>query len=277
MYEPWIGNEDIRTDCLAIETVQRFEALMNRDPFAVKHDDVLNPGLHWLYFTPIDLQFTVDKDGNAKKGDFLPPVPLSKRMWAGGSMRFHEVLMLGEITEKISTVTAIQEKQGKNGKLTFVTVNHKYQQNDNVAIDEDQQIVYLESLASTSYPVRTKSLDIDPDWKHAYTTDSVILFRFSALTYNGHRIHYDETYARHIEGYPGLVVHGPLLLILLLESFARVHPERSITKAEYRAVGPMYNEEPISLAGEEKGNNLTSCRAYGPEGNIAMQAEVKWK
>ncbi|MEX2632941.1 MAG: MaoC family dehydratase N-terminal domain-containing protein [Balneolales bacterium] len=276
MYEPWIGNEEIRTDCLAIETIQRYEALMDRDPLSVKHDDALAPGMHWLFFTPIDQQYTINDDGIAKKGDFLPPVPLPKRMWGGGKIRYNEVLMLGEVTEKISTIKSVEEKQGRSGNLCFVTVNHQYQQNDEVAIEEDQLIVYREFTNKIQPPFRTKALDIKPEWQKEYKTDSVILFRFSALTFNGHRIHYDDSYAREVEGYPALVVHGPLILILLLESFASEHPERMITEAEYRAIGPVFNQENIILSGLDTADNVTSCRACGPEGNIAMLAEFKW-
>ncbi|MEX0929408.1 MAG: MaoC family dehydratase N-terminal domain-containing protein [Balneolales bacterium] len=277
MYEPWIGKEMIRTDGLAIETVQRYEALMDRDPFAVKHDDALDPGLHWLFFTPIDQQYTLDRNGHVKKGDFFPPVPLPKRMLAGGKIRFDEVVMLGEITERTSVIKSVEEKQGGTGELCFVTVNHQLQQNDEVAIDEDQLIVYTGNGEHGRLPVRTEALDIAPEWKHGYTTDSVILFRFSALTYNAHRIHYDEPYAREAEGYPSLVVQGPFLMLLLLEKFAKEHPWRTITEAGYRAVGPMYNGETITLAGQDTGINTTSCRACGPDGKIAMKAEISWK
>lgn len=277
MYESWIGREIIRTDCLAIETMQRYEALMDRDPLSVKSDDVLEPCLHWLYFTPVDQQYTLDVNGHVKKGDFIPPVPLPGRMWAGGKIVFDEVLMLGEITEKVSTIKSIEEKKGSSGSLFFITVNNQFQQNDDVAIDEDQHIVYMEISSQNRPLVRTNKLDITPEWKQYYQTDSIKLFRFSALTYNGHRIHYDEPYAREVEGYPTLVVHGPFLMILLMECFAKQHPGRTVTEVEYRAVGPMYNGEIITLSGQDNGLNITACRACGPEGNIAMTAEIKWK
>lgn len=276
MYEPWIGREIIRTDTLAIETMQRYEALMDRDPLSVKHDDALEPCLHWLYFTPIDQQYTIDQNGYVKKGDFIPPVPLQRRMWAGGKITFHEVLMLGEMTENTSTIKSVDEKEGSSGKLFFVTINNQLQQNDDVAIDDDQHIVFMEGTRKNQHLVRTKKLDINPDWERKYQTDSVILFRFSALTYNGHRIHYDEPYAREVEGYPTLLVQGPFLLILLVETFAKHHPERSITEIVYRAVGPMYKGENITLSGQDTDLHSTSCRAYGPEGNMAMQADIKW-
>ncbi|MEX2396670.1 MAG: MaoC family dehydratase N-terminal domain-containing protein, partial [Balneolales bacterium] len=276
-YESWIGKEEIRTDCLAIETIQRYEAFMDRDPLSVKQDDALDPCLHWLYFTPIDQQYTLDSDGHVKKGDFIPPIPSPRRMAAGGKIVFHEVLMLGELTEKTSAIKSIEEKQGSSGKLTFLTVNHKLQQNDDVAIDEDQHIVYMETSYRNQHLTRTKYLDIHPEWRDSYQTDSVKLFRFSALTFNAHRIHYDEPYAQDVEGYPTLVVHGPLIVILLAENFAKHHPERTITEIVYRAVGPMYKGENISLSGQDTALQNTSCRAYGPEGNMAMQAEFKWE
>lgn len=277
MYESWIGREDIRTDCLSIETIQRYEALMDRDPLSVKHDDVLDPCLHWLYFTPIDQQYILDLDGIVKKGEFIPPVPLPKRMWAGGKIIFNEVLMLGELTEKTSTLKSVKEKKGESGKLIFVTINHQLQQNDDLAIEEDQHIVYVEDKHQNNHLSRTKDLDIIPDWQNSYKTDSVILFRYSALTYNGHRIHYDEPYARKVAGYPTLVVHGSLLLILLVESFRKHHPERTITEIDYRATGPVYKGESIKLSGQDTELHHTSCRACGPEGKIGMQAEIKWK
>lgn len=273
-YDEWVGKTNESNDSMAPEQLQRFEALMNRDPYSVSSGSELPPCAHWCYFTPIDKQSNIAADGHAMKGDFLPPVELPKRMWAGGKITFKKPLLAGTPAKKISTVESINNKNGRTGKLCFVTVRHQVSVRRSVAIDEEQQIVYREESEKSIHPTRTQPMDIDSGWEISITPDSVQLFRFSALTFNSHRIHYDLNYVRKAEGYPNLVVHGPYLLVLLLDAL-RNREESFIEDVDYRALGPVYLGEEITIHGKAVDHQRTELRVTGPEGKMAMKATVK--
>jgi 3-methylfumaryl-CoA hydratase len=275
-YNEWIGKSENRSESMAPEQLQRFEAMLNRDPHSISKNSELSPCSHWSYFTPLDLHSNIAVDGHAMKGDFLPPVDLPKRFWAGGKILFKKPLLTEIPAEKKSTITAIDEKEGSSGKLCFVTIRHQISAKGSVAIDEEQQIVYREESEKGAHPIRTHPLDIDPDWKKMTKPDSVLLFRFSALTFNSHRIHFDQDYVRNVEGYPNLVVHGPLLLVLMLDAFKNKHDGKVIENVEYKAVGPIYLDEQITICGKSVDNHRVELRAAGSDGNIAMKATVNW-
>jgi len=273
-YDEWVGKTIESNDSMAPEQLQRFAALMDQNPDSVSSGSELPPCAHWCFFTPVDRQSNIAADGHAMKGDFLPPVELPKRMWAGGKITFKKPLLAGTPAKKISTVESINNKEGRTGKLCFVTVRHQVSARGAVAVDEEQQIVYRKESENDAYPTRTQPLDINPDWEISTTPDSVQLFRFSALTFNSHRIHYDQDYVRKTEGYPGLVVHGPYLLVLLLDAL-RSRDESVIEDVEYRAVGPVYLGEEITIHGKAVDNQRTELRVTGPDGKLAMKATVK--
>lgn len=275
-YSKWIGKTKTRSDSMAVEQLQRFEALMNRDPHSVVKNTPLPACSHWCFFTPIEPQNNIAVDGHALKGDFLPPVELPRRMWAGGHIQFKKPLVVGVQSEKKSTITDVKEKKGSTGKLCFVTVRHQISSKGVLNIDEEQQILYREESDKGGHPVRTKHLDIDPDWEVSIKPDSVQLFRFSALTFNSHRIHYDLDYVQKEEGYPNLVVHGPYLLVLLLDAFKNEEEERIIEDVIYRAVGPVYLGEEITICGKSVDKHKSELRISGPEGNLAMTATINW-
>lgn len=275
-YDEWIGKTETRSDSMAVEQLQRFEALMSRDPHSVTKGTSLPACSHWCYFTPIEPHSNIAVDGHALKGDFLPPVELPRRMWAGGHIEFKKPLVAGVQADKKSTITDVKEKEGSTGKLCFVTVRHQISSKGALNIDEEQHIVYREESEEGAHPIRSKPLDIDPDWKKSTKPDTVQLFRFSALTFNSHRIHYDLDYVQKVEGYPNLVVHGPYLLLLLLDAFNSKGDGRIIEDVTYRAVGPVYLGEQITISGKGVDNHTTELRITGPEGNLAMMATVNW-
>ena len=275
-YDEWIGKIKDRSDSMAPEQLQRFEALMNRKSQSVTNGTPLPACAHWCYFTPIDMQSELAVDGHARKGDFLPPVELPKRMWAGGKITFKKPLLAGVPAEKKSTIIAINEKDGSSGKLCFVTIRHQISAKGALAIDEELQLVYREESEEGAHPIRTKPLDIDSDWKISTRPDSIQLFRFSALTFNSHRIHYDLEYVKKMEGYPNIMVHGPYLLVLMLDAFKNKDDGRVIEDIEYSAVGPVYLGEQITIHGKGVDNHRTELRVTGHEGNLAMKATVNW-
>ena len=275
-YDEWIGKSKDRNDSMAPEQLQRFEAMLDRNPNDVQAGTVLPPCAHWIYFTPVDPHSEITEDGNAKKGDFLPPVELPTRMWAGGKIQFKKQLRAGMPADKKSTIIKIDEKEGSSGKLCFVTIRHQINVSGSAVIDEEQQIVYREASEQGVHPIRTMPMDIDYDWKKRKLIDSVMMFRFSALTFNSHKIHYDYKYATEQEGYPNLVVQAPLLLVLMMNEFKSKTDGKVIEEIEYKAAGPVFLGEEVTITSKDVDNTRVEMRALGPDNKIAMQATVKW-
>lgn len=272
----WIGHTADVSDSMAPEQLRRYEALMNGDPAAVTSGTEVPTCAHWIYFNPATPQSDLDRNGHAKQGDFLPPIDLPRRMWAGGNIKFKKPLKTGIPADKKSTITSIEEKEGNTGKLCFVTIRHQVSASGAIAIDEEQTLVYREESEKGAHPLRTKPMDIDPDWKKTIKPDSVQLFRFSALTFNSHRIHFDQDYTRGVEGYPNLLVHAPYQVLLMIDTFTSKVDGKVISEIQYEAVGPVFLGEQISICGKSVDNTKTALRIHGPEGKLAMKARVDW-
>lgn len=275
-YDDWIGKTKNSSDTMAPEQLRKLEALMNRDPNSVTDGTILPHCAHWVYFSDAIPNSSLGIDGHAVNGDFLPPIDLPKRMWAGGSLEFRKPLKAGTPADKKSTIISVDEKEGKTGKLCFVTIRHQVSSSGAIAVDETQKLVYREGSEEGAHPIRTEPLDIDPDWTKTTKPGNVQLFRFSALTFNSHRIHYDLDYVRKLEGYPNLVVQAPFILLLLIDAFKNKNDGKVIERLEYEATGPIYLDEQITIYGKSVDNHKTELRACGPEGKIAMKASIKW-
>ena len=228
---------------------------------------------HWAYFLesiPLDMLGT---DGHPARGAFLPPADNRNRMWAGGRVDFLAPLRVGVDAEKKSTVSAIQEKKGRTGSLLFVTVRHEVSQQGQLLISEEQDIVYRE-------PSPPKLVGTEPapasQWKDRVEPSAVMLFRYSAVTFNGHRIHYDHPYVTQTEGYPGLVVHGPLIATLMCKSFRRAHPSATLRHLSYRGLRPLIAPAPFEVAGAITGHGQASLWAE-QDGTLAHQAELRFE
>ena len=253
-YEAWVGGVRVREEIVAPWPARAFAATLDRDSGPYGMGARLPAGWHWLYFHDPVPASRLGPDGHEARGDFLPDVPLPGRMWAGGRLRFHGPLALGDRAKRTSTIERIVPKEGRSGPLVFVTVRHEIAGPEGLAVEEEQDIVYRggspEGGAAKSgargagaggweRPEGAETVD-------RFVADEVTLFRFSALTFNGHRIHYDHPYATGAEGYPGLVVHGPLLALLLLDAGARLRG-RPLRRFEYRALAPVFQGEIIEL------------------------------
>ncbi|QGZ65758.1 FAS1-like dehydratase domain-containing protein [Paraburkholderia acidisoli] len=217
--------------------------------------DALPPIWHWLYFWSIAAQAELGADGHPQKGGFLPDLNLPRRMAAGGRMTFLKPLRIGANAERSSRVLAVNEKAGRSGRLAFVTVEHAIHAEGDLVIREEQDIVYREPAQPGQPQPAPTAAPTGEDWAHAVTPTEALLFRYSALTFNGHRIHYDHDYARNVEGYPNLVVHGPLIATLLLESVARFVPNAVVEMYAYKAIRPTF-----------LGNAFTVCGRVSPDG-----------
>ena len=244
----------------------------------------LPPLWHWLYFLPISQQSEIGPDGHPKRGGFMPPVPLPRRMWAGSDFEFHAPLLIGDALSRTSTIVDVKEKSGRTGPLIFVKVRHELRRNNaaEVALTEHHNIVYRDAS-----PVGNESTDTAPppqsaagawDWERRIVPDDVLLFRYSALTFNGHRIHYDRKYVTEVEGYPGLIVHGPLIATLLMDLLRRQQPNALVKKFEFKAVRPIFDIHTFSVHGKvhEDGRHV-HLWARDHEGWLAMDATATVK
>jgi 3-methylfumaryl-CoA hydratase len=260
--------------------VRALRGLLDRDPAPVADGSLLPRGWHWLYFlTPVRASRT-GPDGHEMRGDFLPAIDLPNRMWASGSLRFLEPIRVGDEVTRISRVRSVEEKTGRTGPLVFVTVEHRVLAGERTAVEEEQVLVYRERTPAAAPPVSGPGASPPlpaATWSEPFTADAVTLFRFSALTYNGHRIHYDHPYTTGVEGYPGLVVHGPLLALLLLDAAGRWAGEEAAAAPgsfRYRARNPLFAGETALLQGVRRGDALNVWAAT-PAGRLLMEGEFE--
>ncbi len=270
----WIGKSEETTDVIGIQPVRAMSALLDRPP----NNDLtapLPPLWHWLFFHTHARQSDLGQDGHAKLGGFLPPVDLPRRMWAGGRLEFFSPLHVGDQVVRTSTIKDILVKNGNNGRLCFVTVEHLLHDEEETFLREEHDIVYREP-AKPGTPMRgappaPKAHDIEK----TVSPDPVMLFRYSALTYNGHRIHYDRTYCASVEGYPGLVFHGPLTATLLADLAGQMNSSRRMSKFSFRASSPLFDTASFRILGKDK-SGFTDLWATTPTGGLAMRAEAQF-
>lgn len=271
----WIGRTESQEDTMHASHLAGLSALLDGDGVAPPDGAPLLPTAHWLFFQPRAPQSQIGEDGHPKRGGFLPPVELPRRMWAGSRLDYSMPLRVGQRVNRVSEILNVTEKQGGAGSLVFVTVRHSYEVPDGIALVEEQDIVYRGDPKPGSPAPKGKSAPTASDWKSTAQPDSVMLFRYSALTFNGHRIHYDLPYAQTVEGYPGLVVHGPYTATLLIEAFRKFNPNTNLASFHYRAVSPLFCGNEIAFAGaaSEETDNY-DLWAANCEGNLAMLGRV---
>ncbi len=247
-WTPWLGKAREEVDWVTPTHVAAWNATLDRDVAFPAEGDTAPLGLHWALFPPLARGSELGDDGHARTGTFLPPVPLPRRMWAGSRLRFHRPLEVGARVDRRSVITRIAEKGSRSGSLIFVTVHHALSSNGDVAIEEDQDLVYRE--LSSPAAERPNEPPSNGAWRRTIEPHETLLFRFSALTFNGHRIHYDRRYAEQTEGYAGLVVHGPLIATLLLQLLVDRKPDQTVTRFEFKAMRPTLDIAPFEIHGD---------------------------
>lgn len=237
--------------------------------------DAIPPLWQWFYFLPKAPQSALDTDGHPKRGGFLPPIALPRRMFAGARMTLHAPLRLGLPAERTGSIVKVEEKDGRSGRLAFVTVSYRFTQQGVLCIEEEQDIVYREQGAPVAAPAELPWSPV-PDGAHArvITPDSRLLFRFSALTFNAHRIHYDRDYARDVEGYPGLVVHGPLTAVLLMHLATSMRPGEQLRHFSFRGIAPIFDLAPFRLLAVPQNAAQIHLEAQRADGTAALQASA---
>jgi 3-methylfumaryl-CoA hydratase len=247
-FSGWVGRQESVSDCLDAARANALRAALG-DVGLLVAGDALPLLYHWLYFWNVQPPIGLGTDGHPAKGGFLPPVALPRRMWAGGRVRFLQPLLVGEQVTRTSTILDVKAKSGKSGELVFVTVEHRLSGKTGVAVVEEQDIVYREPAAAAAAAPVANAAAPQAAWQSAVFPDSVLLFRYSALTMNGHRIHYDRPYAMEEEAYPALVVHGPLQATLLAALAAR-HVSAPITGFDFRGQSPAFDGVALHMCGE---------------------------
>jgi 3-methylfumaryl-CoA hydratase len=269
----WRGRTESRSDEVTPAPIAALSATLDRDDPFPRTGAPLPPLWHWLYFLPIHRQSELGPDGHAKRGGFLPPVPLPRRMFAGDRVQFHRPLRVGETISRFSRIIDVNHKQGRSGPLVFVVVRHEISDREGVAVIEEHDIVYRENPKSTDAAPPPQIPPSGATWNREIRPEETLLFRYSALTFNGHRIHYDRRYATEVEGYPGLVVHGPLIATLLLDLLRRNLAQANVASLSFRAVRPVFDTAPFSVCGRVASDGKSAqLWATDSQGWLAMDA-----
>jgi 3-methylfumaryl-CoA hydratase len=270
----WIGRREVLQETLAREPVLRLGALLDQDLTVVRGYPI-PPLWHWVYFLPNARQLDLGSDGHPRRGGFLPPVPKSHRLFAGGRAWFHAPLRIGETATRIATITDVREKVGSSGPLTFVTVHYEYRAGKVAAIIEEHDLVYRDATASAAARGHDREEVPDLPWRASFRPDPVLLFRVSALLYNAHRIHYDWRYATQVEGYPGLVVQGPLLALWLIDLARANAGGLPIDDFSFRARAPLFDgDQVLVVGGPDSNGRRAEMFVYSRAGLLAMDASV---
>ena len=270
-WHEWIGRAEQRVECITAAPLAALSATLDRDDPAPRPGDPLPPLAHWLYFTPRARASEIGTDGHAHSG-LLPPAPLPRRMWAGGRLHFVSPLRVGDEITRNSHIADIKVKSGRSGTLVFVTVQHSYSNRGDVALTEEHDIVFRDLSPSDAKAANASPAPSDEAFARQIAPDPVLLFRYSALTFNGHRIHYDRSYVTEVEGYPGLIVHGPLIATLLLDLLRRQRPNVQVQRFDYRAAAPLFDTHRFIVCGKPESEQRFRLWARSHEGALAMHA-----
>lgn len=271
----WIGRTQSVSDRVTATPYAALSATLDRPAQRPPPGTPLPALWHWLYFLPLVAQSELAPDGHPRRGDFLPPVALPRRMWAGSQFEFHRPLRVGDALTRRSTIADVSEKTGRSGALVFVRVGHEICRDGETdcALREFHDIVYRPAVSPGDVAPPPIAAPPGAAWEKRWLADDVLLFRYSALTFNSHRIHYDRRYVTEVEGYPGLVVHGPLIATLLLDLLRREMPQAEVLRYEFRALRPTFDGDPFFVCGEPAADGQTiRLWARDHQGWLTMQA-----
>ncbi len=277
-FDDWIGTAHEKRERIETAITAGMSAALDCDDPTPHDGDPLPPCWHWMFFRDATVQSELGADGLPGRGGLMPPVPLPRRMWAASRIRFMAPLRLGEVAVKRSEIESITHKSGKSGQLVFVNLRHTVLNgSDEVAIDEEQNIVYTEAPKPGAAPSPPRPAPSEATWRRELRPDPVLLFRYSALSFNPHRIHYDQPYVTEQESYPGLVVHGPLIATLMVDLCRRSCPDAEIKEFSFRALAPLFVDHAMTLgaAPADEGSG-TAVWAANDKDELASQGEVKF-
>jgi|SRR5690625_1135341 len=284
-YQDWISRSETTEDIASRSAMRNLQAILELPNPDEQH---LFPLGHWLQFTPTAGMSELGEDGHPKLGGFLPPFPFPRRMWVGSRITYHTPIPLGERISKTTTIDSITPKRGRGGNLIFLGLRHDIHAQDALALTEHQTIVYREAAPvdpdapqQPKPPRATTPPEGDWDWTNKVQPNEITLFRYSAVTFNSHRIHYDLPYATAVEGYPGLVVHGPLSATNIMASFQQQREHKTIESFEFTARSPLFANEVAYVCGrhvgEDDGLLTEELTLIGPENITAIQAKIQYR
>ena len=274
-FQPWIGKQESVEATVTAYNADAMAATLDRDDPPLKPGDPIPPGWHQFYIREVVKLRDTAPDGHPKRGGFLPPIDLPRRMWAGTHSTFHQPVRVGDTIRKVSTIEAITPKTGKTGQLVFLKLRHEISGPRGLAVTEIQDVVYREAAKPGVPAPEPPTAPGKALWGRTIHPTAVMLFRFSALTMNSHRIHYDRQYVTEVEKYPGLLVHGPLTQVLLLDLFRRELPQATLETFAVRAVSPLYDIHDFTVEGAPGPDGRTATLwALNHQGRLAMQAEA---
>jgi 3-methylfumaryl-CoA hydratase len=270
----WLGRTRRDEDEITLSAVRRLAATLDQNPTTFRHGSEMPESWYAILFAPIARESTLQPDGHLLTGDFLPPLHGTRRMFAGRRTRFIAALKIGDTVTRLSTVTRAEPKSGRTGPFTLVTVMHEISGPSGLALTEEQDIVYRAAVEAGTVAAQKEAAPLtdEPAWSTPIELDPVLVFRYSALTFNAHRIHYDLPYARDVEGYPALVMNGGLTALLLIET-ARPHLPRPIAAYAARAMSPLFVGQRIAFNGRLAGD-AAALWASGPDGGLAYRVDV---
>ncbi len=271
----WIGKQEIIEETISAGPLRRMRATLDCEPETIIDGEVIPPLWHWAYFLSPVRASELGRDGHAALGDFMPPVPLPRLMWAGGYTTINVALRVVATARRETLVRDVQLKQGRTGKLCFVEVEHSFFVGKDLRFSEIHNIVYRDVKQPGEDEILPPVSPSDAQWTREVIPDSILLFRYSALTFNGHRIHYDLDFCRDYEGYPGLVFHGPLTATLLLQLAGEHNPGKIPEEYEFRAYSPLFDNAPFTLNGKMDGP-VAELWASNADGRLAMKATVRF-
>jgi 3-methylfumaryl-CoA hydratase len=274
-WRTWVGRTETRHDTVTAAPLAGLAATLDRDEPEPQPGQEIPPLAHWLYFLPRARQSELGDDGHPQRGGFLPPVPLPRRMWAGGRLEFLQPLRVGDALARTSRIAAVGAKHGRSGPLVFVTVRHEITGARGLALTEEHDIVYRGAPQPGAPAPPPQPAPADAQFAREIVPDDVLLFRYSALTFNGHRIHYDRRWCEQAEGYPGLVVHGPLIATLLLDLLRRERPAARVRRFCFTAVRPTFDTHAFRVGGRDRGPEGLDLWAQDHEGWLTMRARAE--
>jgi 3-methylfumaryl-CoA hydratase len=271
----WIGRAERSHDIVTAAPIAALSATLDRDDPSPRQGDRLPALWHWLYFLPTHRQSELGADGHVRLGGFLPPVTLPRRLYGGGRVEILHRLLVGDPIQRVSRILDVSTKDGRTGPLVFVRVGHEISSRERLALREEHDIVYRDAFKPDDPPPPLRRAPDGAAWAREIHPDDVLLFRYSALTFNGYRIHYDRRFATEAQGHPGLVVHAPLVATLLADLLRRNLPEANVSSFSFRAITALFDTGPFFLCGRPDGAGSVKLWARGPAGALAVEATAR--
>lgn len=273
----WIGRSMSVDDEVSLPAVRRMAAMLDLDPQAFDHGGAIPPHWYSMFFTPNAPRSQIGHDGHPRKGEFLPPIPLPRRMFVGRSVSFPGDLRVGDRARKRSEIIGIEQKQGRSGTLVFLKVRHTIEVGGRPVVIEQQEVVYRDAPGADARPAAPQPAPADGAWSAEYEMDPVLVFRYSALTWNGHRIHYDADYARREEGYPGCVMNGALTVHLVIEEALRRAGGRRLAGLSARLVKPLFVGGKLTVGGRANEGGTMDAWASDDQGALAASCTLRFE